>query len=487
MNKIWKYLIAVALLTFGVLAVAGCSQWDSAYKTLDEEGKTVSVRFDANGGIVASKADAIVDVFNINNFKVNADGKVEISLLDPSSGLRTTNGQGVRPERTGYFLAGWYAERTPRVDENGNRLDMYGEIIPEGDTETEQGYIYGGKWDFEKDTLELDPSATYTSAEPQLTLYAAWVPYFSIEFYAQDENGVFRQFDADGNFITDEAETETTEETSSETETGAEKKETVLMEIVLPVWNEENGKLDMKNIPKRFGMTFDAAYLDEAMTLPAPAVIQGPVDEEKGICTARSVKIYTTWKEGNWFRIYTAKQLCDNVGVNNHYDIRADLDFTGYVWPNTFATTVFQGSFVGNGHTISNVKVTQGNISNMYGGLFGILGDNSTVRDITFENTTYLLAAGSNKQGATFGAFVGQMREGATLENVTFNGILKIGAECWPQSIYAVNLLIGSGMVNGQLPGVTHRVDCELDTPEENNITYVKDVLTGAVTLTFPE
>ncbi len=477
----------MAVLILAMLAVTGCSTWDPEYKQLDAEGKTVSVRFDANGGIVSSKAFAIVDAFDMRDYKTNENGMVEISLIDPESSVRTGKEGGVKPTRTGYFLAGWYRERTPRVDEAGNRLDDFGQIIPEGDTTTEQGYIYSGKWDFETDILELDPNQTYTSANPQLTLYAAWIPYFSIEFYAKDDDAeVFRRFDSTGAFVTDaSAETNPTESETTDGVVG-DIEQVLLMQIVLPTWNQSTGKQDMNNIPKRAGMTFEAAYMDEAMTEPAPAVIQGPVDYERGICTSRTVKIYTTWKTGEWFHIYNTRQLTSNARLDGHYLLCADLDFSNAMWPTAFATGLFKGSIDGDGHTISNVTVTQGQKSDLYGGLFGILADGSAVRNVTFENVTYRLTAGSNKQGATFGTFVGQLRKGAVLENVTFNGTLEIGAGCWPQSIYDVNILVGSGMEDGQVPGVTHQVSCVLENPDKNPITHTVDPSSGEVTLDFP-
>ena len=43
--------------------------------------------------------------------------------------------------------------------------------------------VYGSKWDFEKDTLSVAANKAYSASEPVLTLYAAWVPMFEIEFY----------------------------------------------------------------------------------------------------------------------------------------------------------------------------------------------------------------------------------------------------------------------------------------------------------------
>ena len=157
------------MLLIAVCFVASCSQWDTPYDSLDKDGYNVSVRFDANGGMFAETPNVyVVDVFNLASLKTNANGNKEISLLDPEDSKRGTIKYTVSNQ--GHNFVGWYTERTPRVDENGNPLDEYGVLTSVSGKA--QGYTYSGLWDFSKSTVEVDPNKEYTSEESVLTLYA---------------------------------------------------------------------------------------------------------------------------------------------------------------------------------------------------------------------------------------------------------------------------------------------------------------------------
>ena len=97
--------------------------------------------------------------------QVDEDGYVEIPLITPDDEARGND--AFKVSKSGQFLAGWYAECSENgKDEDGNTL-----------------YTYGEKWDFEDDTLEVVVDKEYSSENPVITLYAAWVPMFEIEFY----------------------------------------------------------------------------------------------------------------------------------------------------------------------------------------------------------------------------------------------------------------------------------------------------------------
>ncbi len=451
MKHLWKYLIATAVLVLAALAATGCSQWDTPYVGFDDEGYNVSVRFDAGGGVFAGTANvAIVDVFNTANYKTNANGQVEIPLFTPDDPLRGKD-SAFEISKTDFFLAGWYTERTPRVDDAGNPLDAWGQ--PTAETGREQGYIYSGRWDFDKDRLTVDPAADRTAEEITLTLYAAWIPYFNYEFYAPDGKGGFEMFG-----------------------------QKALIEINLPFWNEKNGRQDLGDVPTRDGKTFVSAFLDEAMTLPAGNTVGGEVNYENGTASATTVKIYTTWQEGTWFHIYSAKQFFDNSRLGGHYRLCADLDFEGLVWSPDLAMGEFKGTIEGDGHAIKNVTVLQGDNSKINGGLFGILGAEATLRNVSFENITYKLVAGSRMQGPSYGLLCGSVIPGATFENVRVSGEIVVGAKCYRPNDYTVGLLAGTGVV----PGVSH--DAIKVTAEDPAVTDISvDAESGQVTVTFKD
>ncbi len=448
-------VLLVAALVLGILAiVGGMSLWDTPYTGMDEEGYTVSVRFDANGGSFAGSPNEvyIVDVFNPADYKTGADGKAQIALIAPDDPIRKDSAFPV--SNTGHFLAGWYTERTLRVDESGQPLDEYGQ--PTAKTGRPQGYTYSGKWDFKTDRLSVDPNGTKDSSENEVTLYAAWVPYFNFEFYAAE---------ADGSFSLMETKQ--------------------LITISLPEWNTRTGKLDMKDFPAPEGMTFEAAFLDEAMTVPAEGQVSGAVDYTTGTVESDgTIRLYTTWMEGTWFRISTPKQLYDNARLGGSYIIEADLDFTGMLWPTVFSTGDYTGTIVGNGHTISNVTVLQGDNSKINGGLFGVLTSTASITDLKLENITYRMVAGSRMQGPNYGLLAGTVQEGATLTGVTLTGTIEIGKDCYRPNDYNVGLVCGAGQVEGiDVSGITVTVE----DPDNNTARVEVDPVTGEVTLTFAD
>ena len=451
MKTIIRNFITAALLLCVALCLCGCSSnWEAPYASLQEEGYCVSVRFDANGGVFAGTNDVyIVDVFSTENGVSQADGSVGFYLLSPDDPIRAEGAFTV--SKNGAFLAGWYTQRTPRVDENGQPLDDYG--VPTSQSGREQGYTYSGLWDFESDLLTVDPTADHSADTPEVTLYAAWIPYINYEFYAVSDDG-------------------STELISTV--------QTIDME--LPEWSERSGKLDMNGFPDRDGFTFDTAYLDAALTQPMTETIHGQeeyVDYETGTIATESVKIYTTWLEGSWFKIYTAEQFYNNTRLDGNYLICADLDFEGAVWSPTFVKGKFTGSIYGNGHTLSGITATQADTSQVYGGLFGSLEAGAVIEDVTFENVTFTVAAGSRMQGATFGLLAGSISSEAALSGVSVSGRLLISENCYPQSDYTIGLLCGSGSSDG----VTYSIECL--TAEDNTDRISVAVDGSEVTVTF--
>ena len=454
MRKVLKNTILAILLLLTAAAFCGCSDnWDSPYESLQKEGYDISVRFDANGGMFAGLQDVyVVDVYNTENGVLNADGTVGFYLLDPSDPVRSEGAFSV--SRNGYFLAGWYTERSLRVDENGQPLDEYGVLCSQSGRA--QGYSYSGLWDFEEDLLTVDPSQDHTAGEDYVTLYAAWVPYINYEIYAP---------------------------TSTPVSNYALLGTVQAIDLEIPEWSSRTGKLDMKKFPTLDGCTFDEAFLDPQCTQPLTETIYGAqqyVDYETGTLSAESVAIYTTWLDGTWFKIYTAEQLYSNARLDGNYMICADLDFSGSVWSPAWVKGKFTGKIYGNGHTISNITATQADNSSVLGGLFGSLESGAEIKDLVLENVTVTVSAGSRLQGASFGLLAGSVSEEAVFSNVSVSGNLYISENCYPQSDYTIGLLCGSGVCTG----VTYDIHCSAaeDNTDAITVTVHDD---GSVSVTF--
>ena len=398
-----KVLLLTALTLGSICLFTACGSEKTPYEINDEENYTVSVKYDANGGVFTTNTSVIVDSYNISDMKAE-DGVVEIPLITPDD--KSRGNDAFKATKSGYFLAGWYAQRTEDgKDEDGKTL-----------------YTYGDKWDFEEDVLEVDVDKTYSSQEPVITLYAAWVPLFEIEFYSLGSGEYINSYEYDP---------------------------TLVDEIKIPAWDEKTGAVEMYNFPENDGYTFNGAYYDEDGTEQIVSVLEhvGEVDEETGTADETVMKIYVDWLEGEWYHIYTVEQFLDNASIKGNYEIHADLDFTDENWPSSLMYGNFTGSIKGNGHKFTNIELKQTNNSKVNAGLFGNITEEASITDLTFENVTFTIEKGTRVAGASFGLFAGTISDGAALTNVNvFNGVIQIDSDCYfGVNDYSIGLLCGTG------------------------------------------
>ena len=450
MIKMTKFkLIACVAAAIAVLCVfTGCSQWELPYEDLNREGYTVSVRFDPCGGAFANTENVqVIDVFSLSDAKSDSAGNKLIKLITPDDSRRGDRAFSI--SKNGCFFAGWYRECTPRTDEAGAPLDCYG--VPTSESGLEQGYTYSGLWNFENDTLSV-PDGNYSSEEPYMTLYAAWIPYFNFEFYVKNAEGKYELYDSDK-----------------------------LISLDIPEWNTETGKIDMKDFPEIDGKTFRGAYLDEAQTMPVTGTLTGEIDYEHGVSATEKIALYTEFAEGEWYRITSAKQFAATK-LSGCYYIEADLDFTGVNWSAALAGGAFTGKIYGNGHKFSNVSFIQADNSKTNGGLFGSISSGAVLKDIAFENISYTLGAGSRMQSPVFGLLCGTLSDDAAIENVTVsNSEFVISGDIYPQE-YTIGTLVGNGGNRGiDISGIK----VSLAEGADAKISITTDNSTGEITLTF--
>ena len=280
-----------------------------------------------------------------------------------------------------------------------------------------------------------------------LTLYAAWAPMYKVEFYDLESKTLLGEYEFNPLGGT---------------------------ELTLPAWDEKTGAMKMENFPQKEGYTFTGAYLDEAGAQPmegATTTHPGKVNTENGLVENSTMKIYTSWKEGQWFKITTAEQFSKNFSLNGYYDIQADLDFTDAIWPTAAMHGNFAGVIQGNGHTFSNISLKQTNTNKVYTGLFGSLTETASIAGVTFQNVTLTIEKGSRLNGVAYGLLVGNLATGATLENVFIeNSCIAIDSGCYlADDSYVIGLVCGMGSCQIDDSGIT----CEAtgDAPETVNIT----------------
>ncbi|MBQ8572295.1 MAG: hypothetical protein IJ451_02375 [Ruminococcus sp.] len=436
-----KFLICI-LSVLLIAMLSGCAAVTTPYTKNDEDNYTVSVKYDANGGVFTTNTSVITDSYNLEQIEKNSSGEAEIALISPDNSARGTD--AFSAVKSGYFLAGWYKECTESEDADGNKT-----------------YSYSSKWDFEKDILKVDAGKTYNSQEPVLTLYAAWVPLFEIEFY-----------DLDTGELVDELKFDPT----------------VKSDFELPYWSEETGSIEMNDFPKRDGYTFNAAYLGEdgvdMLTALKETTIKHPgvVNFETGTAENPVMKLYVDYIEGEWYRIYSAEQFAESANLSGNYEIFADLDFSDEIWPTSFMYGNFTGTIKGNGHTIKNVELIQTNNSKVNAGLFGYLTETASVSDLKLENITFTVKSGTRVVGTSYGLVAGTLSADADVKNVSItDSTLQIDSSCYfGVDDYSIGLTCGMGDST-----VFENAEVECKAVGDNPETVKVNVNGNEVTLEF--
>lgn len=429
MNRKLKMLLLALLVLMAVPFLTGCAQEENPYAKNDGENYSVSVKFDANGGFFTTNTSVIVDSYNIAEIPAE-NGMVKIPLLSPDNSLRGNDAFTVI--NNGHFLTGWYTQRQ----------------------ETADGYVYSGKWDFETDRVEVDPNGSYTASEPVLTLYAAWAPVFEIQFHDLASGEYLESFTFNPQEVT---------------------------EIQVPKWDEETGAVEMYKFPQRKGYTFNGAYYDAAGTQAVDTEIlthTGVVNEATGTAENNVMQLYIDWMEGEWYHIYNVEQFLDNASVSGNYIIHADLDFEGEIWPSSLMHGNFSGTIQGNGHTFSNITFEQTNNSKVNAGLFGYLSETANISDLTLDNVTFTIKAGTRVVGTCYGLFAGNISAEAVVSGVTIrNSTLQVDSGCYfGADDYSIGLVCGMGSADISASGIS--TAAVGDNPETVVITVADEVVT---------
>ncbi len=446
-----KVMIGLAVASLATLALAACSGSTNRYGQYEKDGYGIRVRYYSNGGQFASTADVdLVDVY-----KLPESGGIR--LIEPGSDERGPKGEKTQIAYTGHFLAGWYQTRTEITDVNG-----------------EKTYSYSDPWDFKNDRLTVDKDKTFEEDEAALSLYAVWVPNFTYTFYAQSG----AEWEQIGQYVFNP--------------------QTSPSEIVVPEWDVEGenatGRMDYHEFPKRSGMTFENAYLDKDMTQPCGETVVhgGSVVAETGTAKDGNLNVYTTWKNGDWYKISTVSQLQSNISATGCYELLSDTyDFTDETWSVALSEGAFTGKFVSEtGCTFKNINIIQTDSQKQFGGLFGQIREEAEIKNVSFENVTYRLNAATRLVGGAYGVLAGTLSENATVENVTVSGQMLVGAGIATNfSNYTVGLLTGNGVAKGiSFANITADVvKMDYVTPDTYPYKLAVDRLSGIITISENE
>ncbi len=165
--------------------------------------------------------------------------------------------------------------------------------------------------------------------------------------------------------------------------------------------------------------TFDSAkYVAQSGEIDLNGVAAG---SEKSIAIPMSLKPAGSGTKDDPYLIADASQLRwfaaqvnDNRESTICAQLTADIDLESKEWT-PIGKNYYKGTFDGNDHEIKNLYVT-GTTSNHYG-LFGVLGADGTIRNLTVSGRVEITGSGSNYYG--IGGIVGQLGGAGTIENCT--------------------------------------------------------------------
>ena len=416
--------IGIALagaITVAIVLGTGTSKFDDMAK----QGYTVSVTFDSSGGTFKGSDSSIIDFYKPED--IGADG---ITIFAPDDARRNKNNV-MTVTKADHFLAGWYTER---------------ELIDANDPS--KGYTYSGKWDFENDKLTIDPTKTYNPDESVLTLYAAWVPYYTFEIYADGDR------------------------TTPILTTSA-------LYLSIPEWKSGDVTLVYGNFPEREGYTLSGVYDFEtgakiegtfATENATQKTITGEWDEETATSKTPVIKLYTEWEEGKRYRLYKAEDLAANADLNGYYEIYSNLYFTDTDWPSVFQNGEFNGVFIGNGSKISNVSIDSTSDSRLANGLFASIGKNARFENLKFENITHTIDVASAQPGAKFGLLAATVSDGASFDSVTVSGKLIFGDNC--ATLVGTDVSIGKLVAGGSTNGILGLNNILVEKENEANSSF---------------
>ncbi len=460
MNKKIKILMVTCLVLLVCAIFASCS--GNTYDEYDKAGYNITVKYDANGSYFGNAGQLYVtDTYSQESLKVNEDGKLELPLVNPEDDVRGKENapEVARSAMPGYSFAGWYSKREALKDASGNIVkDDKGNTV----------YTYGGKWNFDGNYL-LDVK-DYSASEPAITFYAAWVRNPSVEIY--DGENLVATYEIKNPMLGKNSiiSAPYLDLKKGEYNFGTLKDALVVGTNTKYSWNErfvtyENGAVTS---------FFDGLYLDSACQSPISAEQRHTYTYDEATATIGNLtmKLYINYeqKDGEWYRVYSAKQFVNNAKADGNYEIMADIEFDELTaWPNIFKNNDFSGTISGGGFKISGI-VLESSSSKTFG-MFKSLTKDAKIENVVFDGVSALIERADRTPGARYALVAASIEEGFAFENVEFtDAVLKISASSPIQYSpeYEIGLVCADGYTDNlgiSLDGFSYEVvTSELDT-----------------------
>lgn len=150
----------------------------------------------------------------------------------------------------------------------------------------------------------------------------------------------------------------------------------------------------------------------------------------------QDIDVYVSFLEGEWEFVSTAEGFKTAVLSNRNIYLEADINFADFIYETQFwSLGEYNGEIAGNGYTLSNInrpklvasKGDSDSGKNYFAALFGVLGENAYIHDVTFENVNVEFEVNSSygRVEAYVGLLAGIAKEGARFNNVTISGKLE--------------------------------------------------------------
>ena len=356
-------IITVLLLAAAV--VAGCSNAVAEYKN------NLRVVYELEGGVYGNSTRPVDFYYNYAR-----GGEYAIGDIEKVSNKKVT--------RTGYFIEGWYTQRT----------------------ESDGVVTYDGKWDFEKDkvTFGADGKVSYggkTGDENLVRLYACWATNVSYKYNVGyvDDNGSFVKL------------------------------ATVETLVDIP-FGEEKSTIEKKELDKREGYTslgryykYDAAAEGgKGEELTDDFVLEQSKEDV-------SLDIVADYIKGDYRVVREAKDITSNASVdkkaNRMLYLMIDVDFGV-----ARVDFMIYNGINGNCHKLSYFTIrvidrkTEGNFDGSENyfvevSMFGDI-DGGEITDVTVENVSIGVRAQGDRIRQVYFAPLCMRAKNAKLSNVTF-------------------------------------------------------------------
>lgn len=375
MKKKFKNVLLLLLVAMlAICTLAGCASYRKTKDQLiADNGYNASVCYYANGGKINKD--------NMRELYYKAGTKaLEIGAVNPTSGkLELT--------RMNYTFGGWYFVE---LDKDGNPIFL----------------------DEEKTT----PKLTQEKADFSVALQAGDKWIVGAKWIAKTKVYI--------KLVCDEGETLNV---SQKVGTATEEKSYANGDTVLELNYESDGKAKPPSTlftVKDKTHTFLSYYTDAECTQVAQ---DGDWKQQEG-----DVTLYAKYLTGEWTVVKTTSELSKIFVYNSakyRYWIFNDIDASKLedVYAVDYSSVIdgFDCEIRGNGYTISNLNIEQKEIGNgSYVSMFGSIGENAKISDLTFENVQVTYKANGANVSLYF--VFSDIADGAQINNVNISGALSI-------------------------------------------------------------